>query len=179
MRFRTLWIKNWKLQNSRDSIFFSSCQFFFFFSKMRDKTIRFILAWHCMLDALVFQQRRSTGKRLVGSDSMIKRLSRVACVKGWFLFQEERKMELESCRRHFDTWRKLWGRPGHGAPIDHAHRNNLYNILYRPAIYWISTCRCRGKIRTASSAFFSRNGRNFCEISLCYGENCCRASNWL
>ncbi|XP_043511921.1 uncharacterized protein LOC122529661 isoform X2 [Frieseomelitta varia] len=48
---------------------------------------------------------------------------------------EERKMELESCRRHFDTWRKLWGRPGHGAPIDHAHRNNLYNILYRPAIY--------------------------------------------
>ncbi|XP_031366152.1 uncharacterized protein LOC102678676 isoform X3 [Apis dorsata] len=48
---------------------------------------------------------------------------------------EERRMEQESCRRHFDTWRKLWGRPGHGAPIDHAHRNNLYNILYRPAIY--------------------------------------------
>ncbi|XP_043588694.1 uncharacterized protein LOC122570440 isoform X2 [Bombus pyrosoma] len=48
---------------------------------------------------------------------------------------EEQKIELESCRRHFDTWRKLWGRPGHGAPIDHAHRNNLYNILYHPAIY--------------------------------------------
>ncbi|XP_078039873.1 uncharacterized protein LOC144471576 isoform X2 [Augochlora pura] len=48
---------------------------------------------------------------------------------------EERRMEQESCRRHFDTWRRLWGRPGHGAPIDHAHRNNLYNILYRPAIY--------------------------------------------
>ncbi|XP_001121574.3 uncharacterized protein LOC725765 isoform X1 [Apis mellifera] len=48
---------------------------------------------------------------------------------------EERRMEQESCRRHFNTWRKLWGRPGHGAPIDHAHRNNLYNILYRPAIY--------------------------------------------
>ncbi|XP_017794219.1 PREDICTED: uncharacterized protein LOC108575822 [Habropoda laboriosa] len=48
---------------------------------------------------------------------------------------EERRMEQESCRRHFDTWRKLWGKPGHGAPIDHAHRNNLYNILYRPAIY--------------------------------------------
>ncbi|KAK2579941.1 hypothetical protein KPH14_007621 [Odynerus spinipes] len=48
---------------------------------------------------------------------------------------EERRAEQESCRRHFDTWRKLWGRPGHGAPIDHVHRNNLYNILYRPAIY--------------------------------------------
>ncbi|KAG7190781.1 hypothetical protein KM043_006852 [Ampulex compressa] len=48
---------------------------------------------------------------------------------------EERRMEQESCRRHFDTWRRLWGRPGHGAPIDHAQRNNLYNILYRPAIY--------------------------------------------
>ncbi|XP_076644636.1 uncharacterized protein LOC143354439 isoform X2 [Halictus rubicundus] len=48
---------------------------------------------------------------------------------------EERRMEQESCRRHFDTWRRLWGRPGHGAPIDHAHRNNLYNILYCPAIY--------------------------------------------
>ncbi|XP_015429286.1 PREDICTED: uncharacterized protein LOC107186009 [Dufourea novaeangliae] len=48
---------------------------------------------------------------------------------------EERRMEQESCRRHFDTWTRLWGRPGHGAPIDHAHRNNLYNILHRPAIY--------------------------------------------
>ncbi|XP_076396337.1 uncharacterized protein LOC100882806 isoform X2 [Megachile rotundata] len=48
---------------------------------------------------------------------------------------EERRMEVESCRRHFDTWRKLWGRPGHGAPMDHVHRNNLYNILHRPTIY--------------------------------------------
>ncbi|XP_011875705.1 PREDICTED: uncharacterized protein LOC105566376 isoform X2 [Vollenhovia emeryi] len=48
---------------------------------------------------------------------------------------EERRIEQESCRRHFDTWRRLWGRPGHGAPIDHARRNNLYNILHRPAIY--------------------------------------------
>ncbi|XP_020284613.1 uncharacterized protein LOC109855145 [Pseudomyrmex gracilis] len=48
---------------------------------------------------------------------------------------EERRMEQESCRRHFDTWKRLWGRPGHGAPIDHAQRNNLYNILHRPAIY--------------------------------------------
>ncbi|EZA55702.1 hypothetical protein X777_04230 [Ooceraea biroi] len=50
-------------------------------------------------------------------------------------FQEERRIEQESCRRHFDTWRRLWGRPGHGAPIDHAQRNNLYNILHRSAIY--------------------------------------------
>ncbi|CAL1674208.1 unnamed protein product [Lasius platythorax] len=48
---------------------------------------------------------------------------------------EERRIEQESCRRHFDTWRRLWGRPGHGAPIDHAKRNNLYNILHRTAIY--------------------------------------------
>ncbi|XP_014606933.1 PREDICTED: uncharacterized protein LOC106788301 isoform X2 [Polistes canadensis] len=48
---------------------------------------------------------------------------------------EERNEEQESCRRHFDTWRKLWGRPGHGAPIDHVNRNNLYNILYRSTIY--------------------------------------------
>ncbi|RLU26198.1 hypothetical protein DMN91_002364 [Ooceraea biroi] len=48
---------------------------------------------------------------------------------------EERRIEQESCRRHFDTWRRLWGRPGHGAPIDHAQRNNLYNILHRSAIY--------------------------------------------
>ncbi|XP_076249615.1 uncharacterized protein LOC143188943 [Calliopsis andreniformis] len=48
---------------------------------------------------------------------------------------EERRMEQESCRRHFDTWGRLWGRPGHGAPIDHAQRNNLFDILYRPTIY--------------------------------------------
>ncbi|XP_029165832.1 uncharacterized protein LOC114936713 isoform X2 [Nylanderia fulva] len=48
---------------------------------------------------------------------------------------EERRIEQESCRRHFDTWKRLWGRPGHGAPIDHAQRNNLYNILHRSAIY--------------------------------------------
>ncbi|XP_070170434.1 uncharacterized protein [Polyergus mexicanus] len=29
----------------------------------------------------------------------------------------------------------IWGRPGHGAPIDHAQRNNLYNILHHSAIY--------------------------------------------
>jgi len=52
-------------------------------------------------------------------------------------FQEEWRIEQESCRRHFDTWRRLWGRPGHGAPMDHAQRNNLYNILHRSAIYWI------------------------------------------
>ncbi|XP_008209156.2 uncharacterized protein LOC103316600 isoform X2 [Nasonia vitripennis] len=45
---------------------------------------------------------------------------------------EERRREGENCRRHFDTWRRLWGRPGHGAPIDHARRrNNLNDILYR------------------------------------------------
>ncbi|XP_025262476.1 uncharacterized protein LOC105254726 isoform X1 [Camponotus floridanus] len=48
---------------------------------------------------------------------------------------EERRIEQEGCRRHFDTWKRLWGRPGHGAPIDHAQRNNLYNILHRSAIY--------------------------------------------
>ncbi|KYM82640.1 hypothetical protein ALC53_06815 [Atta colombica] len=48
---------------------------------------------------------------------------------------EERRIEQEGCRRHFDTWKRLWGRPGHGAPIDHTQRNNLYNILHRPAIY--------------------------------------------
>ncbi|OXU23032.1 hypothetical protein TSAR_003490, partial [Trichomalopsis sarcophagae] len=45
---------------------------------------------------------------------------------------DERRREGENCRRHFDTWRRLWGRPGHGAPIDHARRrNNLNDILYR------------------------------------------------
>ncbi|XP_074114451.1 uncharacterized protein LOC141537382 isoform X2 [Cotesia typhae] len=50
---------------------------------------------------------------------------------------EEKRLEQESCRRHFDTWRKLWGRPGHGAPIDHAYRNDLHAILYRavPRVY--------------------------------------------
>ncbi|XP_046478560.1 uncharacterized protein [Neodiprion pinetum] len=48
---------------------------------------------------------------------------------------EEQRWEQENCRRHYDTWRRLWGRPGHGAPMDHCQRANLYNILYRPAIY--------------------------------------------
>ncbi|XP_076681272.1 uncharacterized protein LOC143375748 isoform X1 [Andrena cerasifolii] len=48
---------------------------------------------------------------------------------------KEQRMEQESCHRHFDTWRKFWGRPGHGAPMDHVYRNNLYDILYRSAIY--------------------------------------------
>ncbi|XP_020711749.2 uncharacterized protein LOC105692433 isoform X2 [Athalia rosae] len=48
---------------------------------------------------------------------------------------EEQRRERENCRRHYDTWRRLWGRPGHGAPIDHSQRTNLHNILYRPTIY--------------------------------------------
>ncbi|XP_051161016.1 uncharacterized protein LOC127281370 [Leptopilina boulardi] len=48
---------------------------------------------------------------------------------------EEQRMEKERCRRHFDTWKSLWGKPGHGAPIDHVQRSNLYNILYRPSVY--------------------------------------------
>jgi hypothetical protein len=23
---------------------------------------------------------------------------------------------VESCQKHFETWNKFWGRPGHGAP---------------------------------------------------------------
>ncbi|XP_034948187.1 uncharacterized protein [Chelonus insularis] len=47
---------------------------------------------------------------------------------------EEKRLEQESCRRHFDTWKKFWGRPGHGAPMDHVYRNDLYNILYRSGV---------------------------------------------
>ncbi|KAF7987689.1 hypothetical protein HCN44_003552 [Aphidius gifuensis] len=47
----------------------------------------------------------------------------------------EQRVEQESCRRHFDTWNKLWGRPGHGAPIDHFFRTDLHDILYRSIIY--------------------------------------------
>lgn len=92
-------------------------------------------------------------------------------------FQEERRMEQESCRRHFNTWRKLWGRPGHGAPIDHAHRNNLYNILYRPAIYWIST-RTR-KIRTEFPTFFQARSANLAEISLRWEKELLRGGQQL
>ncbi|KAI4501801.1 hypothetical protein M0802_003136 [Mischocyttarus mexicanus] len=69
----------------------------------------------------------SNGEYIAELAEQIRRKQDRAC--------EERHAERESCRRHFDTWRKLWGKPGHGAPIDHVHRNNLYNILYRPAIY--------------------------------------------
>ncbi|XP_011301870.1 uncharacterized protein [Fopius arisanus] len=48
---------------------------------------------------------------------------------------EERRMEQEGCRRHFDTWKKLWGRPGHGAPMDHYYRTDLHSILYRMPVY--------------------------------------------
>ncbi|XP_063988860.1 uncharacterized protein LOC135168514 isoform X1 [Diachasmimorpha longicaudata] len=48
---------------------------------------------------------------------------------------EERRVEQEGCRRHFDTWKKLWGRPGHGAPMDHYYRTNLHSILYRMPVY--------------------------------------------
>ncbi|XP_023289287.1 uncharacterized protein LOC105701125 [Orussus abietinus] len=51
------------------------------------------------------------------------------------IMEEERK-ERESCRRHFDTWRGFWGRPGHGAPLDHTQRVKLYDILYRPPIVY-------------------------------------------
>ncbi|XP_065334271.1 uncharacterized protein LOC135935688 isoform X2 [Cloeon dipterum] len=30
--------------------------------------------------------------------------------------EELRRREVESCQRHFETWNKFWGRPGHGAP---------------------------------------------------------------
>ncbi|XP_014233429.1 uncharacterized protein LOC106656792 [Trichogramma pretiosum] len=48
---------------------------------------------------------------------------------------EERRREGESCRQHMTTWQRLWGRPGHGAPIDpfQIRRNNLNDILHRPS----------------------------------------------
>ncbi|XP_024947083.1 uncharacterized protein LOC107274022 [Cephus cinctus] len=47
---------------------------------------------------------------------------------------EERRREQETSRKHFDTWRRFWGRPGHGAPTQHLYRTNLYDILYRVAL---------------------------------------------
>lgn len=49
-----------------------------------------------------------------------------------FVFQKEKRFEVESCHRHFDTWKNIWGRPGHGAPMQHVQRNNLLRILYYP-----------------------------------------------
>ncbi|XP_058791204.1 uncharacterized protein LOC131664260 [Phymastichus coffea] len=52
------------------------------------------------------------------------------------LATQETAREDASSRCHFDTWHRLWGRPGHGAPtVDHGpRRNNLHDILYRPAM---------------------------------------------
>ncbi|KAJ8681871.1 hypothetical protein QAD02_017663 [Eretmocerus hayati] len=48
------------------------------------------------------------------------------------LAQEERRREMDNCRRHMDTWSRLWGRPGHGAPADKTlRRNKLNETLYR------------------------------------------------
>lgn len=46
-------------------------------------------------------------------------------------FQEEQGLDQERSREHFETWTNFWGRPGHGAPLNHTRRNNLYNILYQ------------------------------------------------
>lgn len=38
------------------------------------------------------------------------------------MFQAVRAEEIESCRRHFETWGNLWGKPGHGAPTGDTHK---------------------------------------------------------
>lgn len=51
----------------------------------------------------------------------------------WFFFvsQKARQDELESCRRHFETWQQFWGRPGHGAPREVKVKGNIDILLHR------------------------------------------------
>lgn len=44
--------------------------------------------------------------------------------------QEERREDLETSRKHFETWKGFWGRPGHGAPKALSQREKLDMILY-------------------------------------------------
>ncbi|XP_047984384.1 uncharacterized protein LOC125224909 [Leguminivora glycinivorella] len=46
--------------------------------------------------------------------------------------EEARQNSAESVRQHQETWASLWGRPGHGAPLQHGRyaRNNLARLLY-------------------------------------------------
>ncbi|CAH2991787.1 unnamed protein product [Chilo suppressalis] len=46
--------------------------------------------------------------------------------------EEKRKNSAESVIRHHETWQSMWGRPGHGAPVERGRyaRSNLAQLLY-------------------------------------------------
>ena len=41
-----------------------------------------------------------------------------------------RKMDDQQQRQHFQSWESYWGRPGHGAPRDKSHKENLIKMLH-------------------------------------------------
>ena len=43
-----------------------------------------------------------------------------------------RKMDDQQQRQHFQSWESYWGRPGHGAPRDKSHKENLIKMLHFP-----------------------------------------------
>ena len=45
--------------------------------------------------------------------------------------QQARQEEMESSRRHFETWQQFWGRPGHGAPREVKVKGNIDVLLHR------------------------------------------------
>ncbi|PSN55151.1 hypothetical protein C0J52_00643 [Blattella germanica] len=45
--------------------------------------------------------------------------------------QKARQDDVESCRRHFETWQHFWGRPGHGAPREVKVKGNIDVLLHR------------------------------------------------
>jgi len=45
--------------------------------------------------------------------------------------QQSRQEEMESSRRHFETWQQFWGRPGHGAPREVKVKGNIDVLLHR------------------------------------------------
>ncbi|XP_075232275.1 uncharacterized protein LOC142330715 [Lycorma delicatula] len=45
--------------------------------------------------------------------------------------KEDRNEDLVKSRRHFETWGKFWGRPGHGAPRGRNTKENLEYLLYQ------------------------------------------------
>ncbi|XP_059609972.1 uncharacterized protein LOC132257193 isoform X2 [Phlebotomus argentipes] len=46
-------------------------------------------------------------------------------------YQKSKKMDIETSRRHFETWSSFWGRPGHGAPREIKNKLNLDDLLYK------------------------------------------------
>ncbi|XP_069681671.1 uncharacterized protein [Periplaneta americana] len=69
-------------------------------------------------------------RREAGANDYVRELAQQVFSKEQRV-RQARQEDVESCRRHFETWQQFWGRPGHGAPREVKVKGNIDVLLHR------------------------------------------------